>query len=516
MFRRKAFLLCTALLLLFGSTCLGQQSVLTWHYDNMRTGANTQETILNPSNVVWTGFGKLFTQPVDGQIVGQALYLPNVNLPNLGVHNVVYVATMHGSVYAFDADNNTGSNASPLWQSSVLAPGATSVPIKVQGGGGFTGFTEVSVVSTPVIDPSTGIIYVVAKDYLGGTVTIRLWGLDVTTGASQFTPIPVTATFKMGNNSYTLNNLTQVNRPALLLSNGVIYVAFGGNGGNGHEQGWVLAYSAVNSTTPTPQLLGAFDAEPGSCCAAIWQKGGGLSADSAGYVYGETGEGAVVAGVSLGESVLKLNLTSGGLALADYFTPYNAIYLAGTDNDLNDAVLLLPDQLGPHPYLAIGVGKVGDLYVLDRTNMGGYCSTCTGGDPQIVQELPGAVGRETGSLVYWNGLVYSTGQAVPVKAWALNNGLLSTTPVAQTSGKWSGGHSPVLTSNGTTDAIFWQINGKALSAFDAVTLKPLYISTRAPNQRDVLPTLPHFGQLMVINGKVYVSTYSSLVVYGLL
>jgi hypothetical protein len=516
MLRTKDFLISATLVLLGAVSCFGQQSVLTWHYDNMRTGVNPQETILTPSNVAWAHFGKLFTQPVDGHIVGQPLYLPNVSIPSLGVHNVVYAGTMHGSVYAFDADDNTGNDAYPLWKAVVLAPGATSVPIKTQGGGGITGYTEIGVNSTPVIDPATGILYVLAKDYLNNVATFRLWGLDVTSGASVFTPVPISATFKSGATIYTFDNLTQCNRPALLLNNGVLYIAFGSNGGNGaaNEQGWVMAYSAVTPSSPTPQLLGAFDDEPGKCCGAIWGKGGGPSADSAGNIYVESGEGAMIPGVRLGQSVMKVTLGPGGLALTDYFTPYNWSYILSHDLDLNDAVLILPDQPGPHPYEAIAVGKEGTLYLLDRTNMGGFCSTCTTTDTQIVQELQNAVGPETGSLIYWNGIVYSTGQGVPIMAWALNNGLLSTAPAFQTSTNYAGGGQPVLSANGTTNGILWQLNGKTLIAYDAATLKKLYASSQAPNGRDLITSTPHFAQLAVVNGKVYVSTNTGLVVYG--
>lgn len=517
MLPQKNQLLLATLILFLSVLCFGQRSVLTWHYDNMRTGANLQETILTPSNVVWTQFGKLFSQPVDGAIVGQALYLPSVAIPNKGVHNVVYAATMNDSVYAFDADNNVGTNAQPLWKVRVVATGATPVPISVQGGGTTTGWTEVGVVSTPVIDPATGILYVIAKDYLNGVVSNRLYGLSVTTGARKFKPLTVTATFASGGKTYVFNNLTQVNRPALLLSRGVLYIAFGSNGSNGLEQGWVIAYSAATSTSPTPIFRGAFNDEPGSYWAAIWQKGAGLSADSGGHIYGETGEGAVVPGTNLGESVFKLTQTSNGLSLADWFTPYNWSYLGSNDLDLNDSVLILPTQPGSHPYLAIAVGKAGTLYVLDRTDMGHLCSTCTTKDTQIVQELPNAVGAETGSLVYWNGRVYSTGVASPIMAWALNNGLLSTTPIAQ-SHKVAGGHSPVLSANGKSDGILWQLQGagpNALTAFDALTLERIYSADQSSG-RDALPSLPHFAQLMEVNGKLYVGTNSSLVVFGLL
>jgi hypothetical protein len=484
----------------------------------MRTGANTQETILTHSNVVWTQFGKLFSQPVDGAIVGQALYRPNVSVPNKGTHNVVYVATMNDSVYAFDADTDTGANAFPLWKKRVLPSGATPVPMSVQGGAGTTGWAEVGVVSTPVIDPGTGILYVLAKDYLNGVVRNRLWGLSVNTGATKFAPVIISATFSLGATTYTFNNLTQVNRPALLLNNGIIYIAFGSNGNNGQEQGWVIAYSAVSSASTTPQFRGAFDAEPGRNTAAIWQKGGGPSADGAGNIYVETGEGPLIAGKNFGQSVLKLSQTTSGLALASWFTPYNWSYLYANDDDLNDSILVLPAQSGSHPYLAIAVGKVGTLYLLDRTKLGGLCSTCTTRDAQIVQELPNAVGRETGSLVYWNGRVFSSGQGTPIMARSLINGMLSATPVAQ-SVQVQGGHSPVLSANGNNNGILWQLQGSGsqpnLQAFDAMTLQRLYDAAQSSG-RDALPAVPHFAQLMEVNGKVYVGTNSSLVVFGLL
>ena len=503
-----------ASILLLAASSFGQVSVLTWHYDNMRTGANTQETILTPGNVDSAQFGKLFSQPVDGAIVGQVLYLPDVSIPSKGVHNVVYAATMHDSLYAFDADNNVGGNVTPLWKTRILPAGATPVPMNVQGGKGTTAWTEVGVVSTPVIDPASGILYVVAKDYLNGVVRNRLYGLSVTTGATKFTPVVIAATFTSAGKTYTFNNLTQVNRPALLLSNGNIYIAFGSNGGNGVEQGWVVAYSAATATSPTPEFLGAFDDEPGKYTAAIWQKGGGLSADSAGYIYGETGDGPVIAGTNFGESVLKLSQTARGLALVDWFTPYNWHDIKSKDLDLNDAVLILPNQLGAHSHLAIGVGKKGTLYVLDRDQMGGLCSTCTTGDSQIVQELPSAVGPETGSLVYWNHRVYSSGQSSPIMAWSLQNGLLSTPPLAESTAVPSG-HSPVLSSNATSNAILWQINGSTLTAYDAVTLQRIYSGSESGG-RDTLPPLPHFAQLIEVNGKVYVGTNSSLEVFGLL
>jgi len=505
------FLLCA--MLFSAADGIGQRSVLTWHYNNMRWGSNTQETVLNPSNVQWTKFGKLFSQAVDGAIVGEALYLPNVTVPNKGTHNVVYVATMNNTVYAFDADNNSGSNAVPLWKTRVAVSGATAVPISVQGGGGVTGWTEVGVVSTPVIDSSTGTLYVLAKDYLNGVAQNRLWGLSTSAGARKFSPVPVSAIFISGGVTYAFKNLTQVNRPALLLNGGNIYIAFGSNGINGQEQGWVIAYSAITSTSLTPQFRGAFNDEPGRDTAAIWQKGAGPSADGAGNVYFETGDGPFIKGTNFGQSVLKLTPMNAKLVLTGWFTPYNWNSLRFNDKDLNNSVLVLPPQTAAHPYLAIAIGKVGTLYVLDRTNFGGLCSTCTTTDTNIVQEISGA-GGETGALVYWNNRIYTTGQGFPVMIWSLTNGLLSTTPTVKSNQAFASGHAPVLSSNGTGNGIFWQLNGANLTAYDALTLKVLYQASQS-NGRDSLPALPHFAQLMEVNGKIYVSTNSSLVVFGL-
>src|SRR6266853_2500431 len=192
--------------------------VTTWHYDNARTGVNANETILNVVNVNPNTFGKLYDLPADGTVVGQVLYLPNVAIPGKGTHNVVYAATMHDSVYAFDADNNTGANASPIWQVSQLPAGATPVPITVQGCAGVTAWTEVGIVATPVIDSATGTIYVVAKTYENGNSVFRLHALDVTTGSEKFGgAAQITATHTVNGQTDTFNPLAETNRPALLL-----------------------------------------------------------------------------------------------------------------------------------------------------------------------------------------------------------------------------------------------------------------------------------------------------------
>src|SRR5437899_2229716 len=491
---------------------LAQTSVITWHYENERTSANTSETVLTPSNVNSAGFGKLTTLPVDGFVVGHPLYLPSVNVLGQGVHNVVYVATMHDSVYAFDADS---ANTSPLWMTSILTyspAGATSVPATVKKDSGTTGWAEVGIVSTPVIDPVTGTLYLVAETYENGNVIHRLHALDVTSGLEKFGgPTTIAATYTLNGITTTFADLYQMNRPGLLLANGHIYIAFGSNCCNDYSQGWVLSYNAT-----TLQQEGAYTAEPGKILASIWQKGAGLSADGDGNIYAETSEGFYAAGTNLSISVLKLSQTGTSLALADWFTPYNYQYLSDKDLDLNDGVLILPDQPGPYPHEAVAEGKEGTIYLLNRDSMGQLCSNCTTGDTQIVQEIPQGAGRQSGTPVYWNNTVYFTGQSSPVFDYTLSNGALVNPPSAQSIKIGGGGHA-IITANGNSHGILWFINGaRDLWAMDAITLQTLYTSTQAANGRDTLPPLAHFATPIAADGKVFVGTQNSLIVYALL
>lgn len=492
-------------------TVLGQLAVTTWHYDNARTSADLWETTLTPANVNSTNFGKLFSKPVDGIVVGHPLYLPSVNLPGLGVHNVVYVATMHDSVFAFDADT---ADTTPLWMTSVLSyspAGATTVPAGVKKDAGTTGWSELGIISTPVIDPVTGTLYAVAETYENSNVVHRLHALDVATGLEKFGgPTTITATYTLNGATTTFADLYQMNRPALLLANGHIYIGWGSNCCNDYSQGWVLSYNAA-----TLQQEGAYTAEPGKTLASIWQKGAGISADSSGNIYAETSEGFYAAGTNLSMSILKLSQTGTTLGLADFFTPYNQQYLSDHDLDLNDGVLILPDQPGLYPHELIAEGKEGTIYLLNRDNMGQYCSSCTTGDTQIVQEVPQGAGKQSGVPVYWNNTVYFTGEAMPVTAFTLSNGTLVLPAAAQSITINNGGHA-IITANGNTNGVLWTINGGALWAFDAVTLKELYTSKQAANGRDTVPPLAHFATLVAADGEIFIGTQNSLEIYGLL
>ncbi len=490
-----------------------QTPVTTWHYDNQRTSENTTETILTLSNVNKNTFGKLFFKAVDGFIVGHPLYLPGLTMPGRGTRNVVFVATMHNTVYAFDADD---PGAAPFWIISVLSsspPGATPVSATVQKNAGVTGWSEVGIISTPVIDANTGTLYVVAETYEGTNIVHRLHALDVTTGLEKFGgPATIAATYTLGGVVSTFQDFYQINRPGLLLANGHVYIAFGSNCCNAYSQGWVMSYNAT-----TLKQEGAFDAEPGRTLASVWQKGAGISADSSGNIYAETGEGFYAPGTNLSTSIFKLSQVGTTLSLTDWFTPYNYSTLSSTDMDMAEGVLILPDQQGPFPHEAIAVGKEGTIYVLNRDNMGKLCTTCTSttGDSQIVQELPKAVGYESGTPVYWNGMVYFTGTGVPALAYTLSNGKLQVPAAAQSIQLNGSGHG-LITANGNANGILWFISGSTLWALDAQTMKGIYTSDQAPNGRDKVPPLAHFASPIVADGKLFIGTQNSLVVYGLL
>ncbi len=497
---------CIALL----SSSFAQQSFLTNRGDNARSGANTNETLLTPANVSKNSFGKLFSSPVDYVAMAQPLYVPSVNIPGQGIHNVVYVVTQADSVYAIDADNGA-----QLWYASMLNGGTTASGTYLPCGTA-AGFNQEGIVGTPVIDPNTNTIYLVAKTLLNTTVRHHLHALDITTGNEQpGSPVLIQAqsTSNKGH-VMTFNSLHQKNRPGLLLLNGKLYLGFGSNYCNDGNSGWVLSYDAA-----TLSQVGVFNDSPDYGVTSIWQSGNGLAADEAGNIFAETSESGShgydvpTGGQTYCMSVLKLSPT---LTLADYFTPWNVAFLNSHDLDLSSAgPIVLPDQNGPYPHELIASGKYGAVYVLNRDNLGMYS---VGVDSQIIQEVnlvqPSNPPLDVmmSSPAYWNNTVYFAPNSAPLMAYPLNGGLLGT-PL--TAGKYTGGHSPSISANGNSNGILWVISGPQLLAFDAVSLKLLYGTNQALLGRDKLPPVGHFSTQTVINGKVFVATQNSLEAYGL-
>src|SRR6266852_2317813 len=502
--------LCLTLLVVcsaFLSSSFAQQPFLTSRADISRSGANINETLLTPANVNQNSFGRLFSVPVDYVVMAQPLYMPNVNIPGHGTHNVIYVVTQADSVYAIDAD--TGAQ---LWYASMLDGGTTASGTYLPCGTG-PGYNQEGIVSTPVIDPNTNTMYLVAKTLLNATVRHHLHALDITTGNEQAgSPVLITATSTSNAGHVTVfNSKHQKNRPGLLLLNGVLYLGFGSNSCNDGNSGWVLSYDATSLSQ-----LAVFNTSPDYGLTSIWQAGVGLAADEAGNIFVETAETGAPYDVPNGgqtycNSVLKL---APDLTLADYFTPWSVAYLNSHDFDLSSTgAIVLPDQDGPYPHELIASGKQGIVYVLNRDNMGMFSTN----DSQIIQEFalePNATKDvQFGSPAYWNNTVYFAPNASPYLAYPLSGGLLGT-PL-QTYATYSGSHSPSISANGNTNGIMWVIGGTQLFAFDAVSLQRLYGTNQAPNGRDTLPPVGHFVTQTVANGRVYVATQTSLEAYGL-
>ncbi len=489
------------------SSSLAQQPVSTSRGDNARSNSTTNETLLTPTNVNKNSFGRLFSVPIDYMVMAQPLYVPNVSIPGQGAHNVVYVVTQADSVYAIDADSGA-----QLWYASMLNGGTTASGKYLPCGAG-PGFNQEGIVGTPVIDPTTNTMYLVAKTLLNTTVRHHLHALDIITGNERpGSPVLIQAqSTSLKGHVTTFNSLHQKNRPGLLLMNGMIYMAFGSNYCNDGDTGWLLSYD-----TATLSQQAVFNTSPDYGLVSIWQAGVGPSADQNGNIYVETAESASPYDVPNGgqtycNSILKL---APNLTVADYFTPYTVAYLNSHDLDLSSTgTLLLPDQSDTiHTHELVASGKQGMVYVLDRDSLGMFSP----GDTQIVQEFALIPGDNNdvlfGSPAYWNNTVYFAPNASPLLAYPLSGGLLGTPN--KTAQKYSGSHSPSISANGNTNGILWNITGQ-LNAFDAVSLKLLYTTAQAPGLRDKLPPVGHFVTQTVANGKVYVGTQTSLEIYGL-
>jgi len=504
----------TVVVMCLVSLVSAQEAFTTSHGNNARTSANTNEVLLSPSNLNKTDFGRLFSYPLDYQALAQPLYVPNVNIPGKGTHNVVYVATMADSVYAFDAESNSGPNAEPLWHVNFTDPahGITTasgafLPCASTEDRG-PGFTQEGIVATPVIDTTTNTMYVVDKILDNGTVRHQLHALDIGTGQDNpGSPVTISATSTSNAGKVvTFNSLHQKNRPGLLLANGIVYLGFGSNFCNDGNHSWVLGYDAA-----TLAQTGVFNTNPDHGLTSIWQAGGGLAGDDAGNIYPLTSEGnydADIGGQGYTNSVLKLGPD---LQLLDFFIPGAVQYLNDHDLDLSaGSPVLLPDMDGPYPHVMVASGKQGIIYVLNRDNLGMYSPS----DSQIIQELVGVIGSFRTAPAYWNGRLYYSAKAEPMKVFSVSSGMLSPAPIAMTSLQLTGAHAPSVSSNGDADGIVWVIHGGDLYAFDAITLKMLYNTHQMA--RDNLPKLSHFVTQTVINGRVYIATRTSLEVYGLM
>ncbi len=510
-----------------------QTSILTQHYNNARTGQNTNETILTPTNVNSTTFGKLFALGVDGYVYAQPLYVPGVAIPGQGTHNVLYVATEHDSLYAFDAD----TGGAPLWYVTFLVNGATTLSTSDVGNTQDI-HPEIGITGTPVIDASTNTLYVVVNTKESGALIYRLHALDITTGAEKFGgPVQITGsvpgTAPDGNGTSVPFNVQWANqRPGLLLQNGYVFIGFASHGDNGPWHGWILGYDATSL-----KQTGIWNTSPNGKGNGIWAAGSGLAADSSGNAYVATGNGDDTVttpapppskSIDYGDSIVRVSLANGNPTPTDYFTPYNQASLDSADADLGSGgVLVPPDQGGPYPHILIQAGKSGEIYVVNRDQMTSdgshYCNGCSS-DPEIIQSV-GGIGGLWSMPTYWNGIVYTWGNGDHLKAFSLNAGRLSASPISQ-SAESSGfpGSTVAVTSSGAANGIVWAVesdaytsNGPAiLRAYNATNVSTLLYASNLTSGRDQLGPAVKFVVPVVTNGKVYVGAQMEVDVFGLL
>jgi hypothetical protein len=552
LFSTMGIVLLTSVTLSAATAGAPPATVLTQHNDVSRTGATLSETILNTSNVTVAQFGKLFTRTVNGQIYAQPLYVPSLSIPGKGIHNVVYVATMHNSLYAFDADDPGA--AAPLWQTN-FGPSAPLPSPDIGPNPYYDISVEVGTLSTPVIDRSSNTIYAVAfnKDSpssctISCTYNYRLHALDLATGAEKFGgPVVITGTypgFGWDNSGgvLTFNPPRELQRTGLLLSNGVIYFGFASFGDKAPAHGWVFGYNAT-----TLQRVSIYNSTPDGGYGGIWQSGQGLAVDANGYLYFATGNGtfnADTGGSDYGTSFVKLdpsNVTNGRLPVVDWFTPYNQAYLDMHDIDLGSAGPLLI----PNTNLLVGGGKEGKLYLLNRSDMGHY--TGPDGPDNVVQSfqvtsIVNNTGHIHGSPVYWNSpngpLVYVWGEGDPLKAFRLTvhspiSATFLTTPIATGTTRLDPYFMPggilSISANGSTpgSGIVWASHAMTnanhatslgvLRAYDAANVGIELWNSTQNLARDDVGDYAKFCPPTIANGKVYLATFSNqLAVYGLL
>lgn len=496
---------CFPAALLAGAFYLAaQQSVVTYHNDNARTGQYLNENLLTPAAVGGGMFGKRYFLAVDGAVYAQPLYLSRVKIKGGGFHNVLFVATSHDSLYAFDADDESG--AGPLWQVSFLDGGATTVSGDEVS---CAVILELGIAGTPVIDPEAGTIYVVAfTKESGSNYVYRLHAIDVTSGAERSgSPVEIQPPGFVP--------LAHKQRTALLLANGSVYSSWSGNCDEGNYHGWLMAHDAN-----TLKLTNFFNTSPGDSGASFWNGGAGPAGDEQGNIFVVSANGDFDGDAALArydESVLKFTPAASGLAAADQFTPFNKLSLDEQDLDLGSSgALLLPDEAGSpaHPHVLFTCGKEGRMYLLDRQALGGVQA---GADSGALASLPVLGSQSTfGSAAYFNGSIYIAPVNSPLLAFPVGDGSLASTPSASTTNE-NGfpGATPSISANGSSNGIVWIITGDdggRLLAYDANGLRGLYDSNALP--ADQLPGYSEFSVPAIADGKVFAGTSGGVAVYG--
>jgi len=504
--------------------------VTTYHDDIARDGLNAEETILTLSNVNSAQFGKIGFDTVDGLVDAEPLYLANVIVGG-GLHSVLYVATEHGSLYAFDADNGA-----QLWKVSLVGSGETTSDDR--GCGQVS--PEIGITSTPAIDRRQGVngtLFTVGmtKD-ASGSYHQRLHALDITTGAEiGGSPAEITAIYPGTGASASGGNVLfepgqYKERAALLLLNDNVYLGFSSHCDIRPYTGWVMGYS--ESTLQQTQVL---NLTPNGSEGSIWMSGDGMAADSSGNLYFLDANGSFdttldasgfPANGDFGNAMLKVS-TSGALAVEDYFETYNTVTESDEDEDLGSGgEVLLPDETDAASvvrHLIVGAGKDSNIYLADRDNMGKFEAGIVT-DPNIYQEVMGALaGQVFATPAFFNGVLYYGAVGDALKAFPMTDAKLATTPSSRSSTSFPyPGTTPSISANGTQDGIVWALESSmsapgVLHAYDTANLThELYNTGQAAGGRDSFGNGNKFITPLIVNGKVYVGTQTGVAVFGLL
>jgi hypothetical protein len=500
--------------------------VTTSQYGNARLGATTVESLLTPANVRPEQFGRIASLPVDGPVYAQPLYLPRVEGPGGTAAAVLFVATEHASVYAFDA---SGTATSPFWRRSFIDASAGITPVPARDSNCPFIAPEIGITSTPVIDAETGTIYVLVRTRettAGGTRYVqRLHSLDVRDGSERLPAVEISARAAgSGDGSrggvIDFDPLRENPRAALLLSKGIVYAAWGSSCDVGPYHGWVIAYDGRSL-----KQLGALIVTPNGSAAGIWQGDAGLAADSAGNVFAVTGNGTFNESGTppdYGNSVLKLGLGKNGLEVRDFFTPSDQAAMSSEDADLGSSgPILLPDEPGPHPHLLFVAGKNGRAFLVDRDRMGRFHS---GQDPHAVQALPTSEGG-FGASAFWGHTLYLWGSDAALIAYPVRDGRITGPPVVAPAKSTDPGATPVVSAHGDRDGIVWAIQTRTwrgaeqaaiLHAFDAADVRRELFHSEMNSARDRAGAAVRFAIPTVAGGRVYVGGRDRVDVYGLL
>jgi outer membrane protein assembly factor BamB len=499
--------------------------VVTYHFDNGRTGLNPHEYSLAPVTVTSSNFGLIRVLPVDGKVDAQPLYLSQLTIGR-AAYNVLFAVTEHDSVYAFNADTGT-----QMWHTSILGAGETTSDD--HGCGQIS--PEIGITSTPVIDrhagPNGTIFVVGMSEDTGGGYHQRIHALDVATGKELAgSPTEIHATYP-GNGAGSSNGQVifdpgqYAERAGLLLMNGTIYLGWTSHCDQDPYTGWLMAYGEASL-----KQTAALNLTPSGSEGSIWMAGSGLAADASGNIYFLDANGSFDTTLNskgfptqgdFGNGFLKVSTAHGALVVADYFEPLDTVALSDSDTDLGSGgVIVLPDQTdaaGKTRHLAVGAGKNQTIYLADRDNMGKFNPN---GNGALYEEIDGAIGGVWSMPAYFNGTVYYGAVDDTIKAFPFTKARLPASPTVQSANSFPyPGTTPSVSALNTTNGVLWAVENSSpavLHAYDAKTLKELYNSNQAPNGRDNFGDGNKFITPVIADGRVFVGTPSGVAEFGLL